>query len=271
MLAIVALSTWIFGIVTDYWKNQSKVKPANAPVYIVFSGDTQQLKPISQLLVSMLADSRQERKLDMRFSTNEGLGVTLESRKEWDFVVIELEGNSLLSEPVELLESMKKMSAQCKDKGARVVLLVLPIESTCRLSEDSSVKLKQEVVTAISRRLAQRLGILIAPAAEGLLHAQESAKSSDLRKDEIFNSELFNWTAATSLFCVLAGHTPSELHEMSQLNDVKVQTLNDTKHFINSLVIKQNQGYDLGLEKSRMLPTGVINDLKMKKPVRPGL
>lgn len=272
LLAFVALSTWVFGLVVDYWKHQSKVKPANVPVYIIFSGENLHLKPISQMLVSMLKNSGQERKLDMQFSLNDAeLTELLEKRKDWDFVVLEVQGKSLLAQPVELLESMKKITSQCKKKGARVVLLVLPIEHTCELSQNSAVKLKQEIITAMSRRLAQRLGILIAPAAEGLLVAQESAKNKESLLDGNFNSELFEWTAATSLFCVLTGQCPTELSEIPNLNNSKVEILDATKHYINSQVIKQNQGYDLGLEKSRMLPTGVINDLKIKKPARPNL
>lgn len=272
LLAFVALSTWFFGVVVDYWRNQSRVKPANLPVYVIFSGENQHLKPISQIVVSMLKNSRHERKLDIQYSMDDAeLTELLEKRKDWDFVVLEVQGNLLLNQPVDLLERMKKMSSQCKKKGARVVLLVLPIEQSFELSQNSSLKLKQEVVTAMSRRLAQRLGILIAPAAEGLLLAQEMAKSKESFRDNNFNSELFEWTAATSLYCVLAGQSPTELNEIPNLNNEKVEILDATKHYINSQVIKQNQGYDLGLEKSRMLPTGVINDLKLKKPARPTL
>ncbi len=265
VLAVVALSTWVFGVLTDYFTNQNKVKVANAPVHLILSGQNKELQNISKMIASMAVDSRQERKLEISLSGgDDDLKTTLSSRKEWDFVILEISGLDFHQKPIEWLERLKRVAAQCKAKGARVVLLVLPIDETVKLNEDQLLKTRQEVINAMSRKLAQRLGILIAPASEGFVFAQEKAKENKLEPSLTFVNDLYDWTAAVSLYCVLSGHSPSELHEMKDLDSSKVTILDLTKHYINAQTIKQNQGYELGLEKSRLMPTNVISPAKSK-------
>lgn len=265
VLVVVALSSWVFGVLTDYFTNQSKVKVANAPVHLIFSGQNKELPNISKMISSMSVDSRQERKLEISLSGgDDDLKTTLASRKEWDFVILEISGLDFHQKPIEWLERLKRVSAQCKAKGARVVLLVLPIDETEKLNEELSLKTKQEVICAMSRKLAQRLGILVAPASEGFIFAQEKAKENKLENSSSFVSDLYDWTAAVSLYCVLSGHSPSELHEMKNLDASRVTILDLTKHHINAQTIMQNQGYELGLEKSRLMPTNVISPTKSK-------
>jgi len=265
VLGVVALSSWAFGALTDFLNNQNKVKVANAPVHLILTGANKELPNISKMISSMAVDSRQERKLEISLAPNDDeLTSVLASRKEWDFVILEISGRDLQNEPIARLEQLKRISSKCKARGARVVLLVLPIDESDKVVQDQSIKLKQEVISAISRKLAQRLGILIAPVSEGFVFAQEKAKENKLDENPSFINDLYDWTAAVSLYCVLSGHSPSELHEMKNLDTTKVILLDQTKHYINAQTIKQNQGYELGLEKSRLMPTNVIKSSKGK-------
>lgn len=264
VLALVALSSWMFGTLTDFLNNQNKVKVANAPVHLILTGGNEELPNISKMISSMAVDSRQERKLEINLAKNdEELKNTLASRKEWDFVIMEISGIDLQNQPIAWLESLKRSSSMCKARGARVVLLVMPLDVTEKLIQDQSLKTKQDVINAVARKLAQRLGVLIAPASEGFIFAQEKAKESRLESSSFLN-DLYDWTAAVSLYCVLSGHSPSELHEMKNLDSAKVILLDQTKHYINAQTIKQNQGYELGLEKSRLMPTNVIKSTKSR-------
>lgn len=265
VLAVVAISSWAFGALTDFFINQNKGKMANAPVHLILSGSNKELANISKMISSMAVDSKQERKLEVSLAGNDDeLKGVLASRKDWDFVILEISGRELQQKPVVWLESLKRLSAQCKARGARVALLVLPIEESEKLIQDQSLKTKQEVINAISRKLAQRLGILIVPACEGFIFAQQKAIENKLQVSPGFVNDLYDWTAAVGLYCVLAGHSPSELHEMKSLDYAKVTVLDQTKHYINAQATKQNQGYELGLEKSRLMPTNVIKSSKDK-------
>lgn len=265
VLAVVAISSWAFGALTDFFNNQNKAKIANTPVHLILSGSNKELGNISKMISSMAVDSKQERKFEISLAGNEDeLKNLLVSRKEWDFVVLEISGRELQQKPIVWLESLKRASAQCKARGARVVLLVLPIDQSEKLVEDQSLKTKQEVISAISRKLAQRLGILVVPASEGFIYAQEKASENKLQPGPGFVNDLYDWTAAVGLYCVLSGHSPAELHEMQNLDSAKVIVLDQAKHFINALTAKQNQGYELGLEKSRLMPTNVIKSPKAK-------
>jgi len=265
VLAVVALSSWAFGAITDFFNNQNKTKAVNAPVHLILSGQSEELLNISKMVTSMAVDSRQERKLEISLSKGDDeLKSVLSLRKEWDFVILEISGLEFHQKPIQYLESLKRVSAQCKARGARVILLVLPIDETIKLSEDQSLKTRQEVVNAMSRKLAQRLGVMIAPASEGFLFAQQNARDSKLERNPVFVNDLFDWTAAVGLYCVLSGHSPSELHEMKDLDASKVKLLDQTKHYINTQASKQNEGYELGLEKSRLMPTNVISPKKNK-------
>lgn len=265
VLAVVAISSWAFGALTDFFNKQNKVKVANAPVHLILSGSNQELSNISKMVASMAVDSKQERKLEISLAGNDDeLKGVLASRKEWDFVILEISGRELQSKPIVWLESLKRLSAQCKARGARVVLLVLPIDESEKLIQDQSLQTKQEVINAISRKLAQRLGILIAPACEGFIFAQQKAIENGLQTRPGFVNDLYDWTAAVGLYCVLAGHSPLELHEMKNLDSAKVMVLDQTKHYINAQTTRQNQGYELGLEKSHLVPTNVIKSSKEK-------
>ncbi len=123
------------------------------------------------------------------------------AEKDWDFVVLQERWTQPLQDPAVMLESASALSKLAREKRSEVVLLIP--------WADSGDKARQEVLSTVCRKLAERLSLQVAPAGDLFFQIADKHKELALYEaDKHHVTPLGSWIAAATVYAVVTGQKP---------------------------------------------------------------
>lgn len=185
----------------------------------------------------------------------------------WDFVVLQDRWLQPLQDPSGMLESTRAIAKTARKKGSHVVLFVPWADAF----DDKN----QEVLSFVSRKLAERLSIDVAPAGDVFFAVVKKHKEvNPYVEDKHHVSPIGAWLAAATMYSTITGQKPKLIanqftYQSGQGEQPQVSVSSDTAADIETIVwqtvIEQNRGRQIG-PSSRKPQKGL--ELKKSSSVR---
>lgn len=188
----------------------------------------------------------------------------------FDYVVLQPERDALLAEPYDHLQAVREFGREAKKSGARIVLLMPWADR----GEDE----RQAVVSAVCRRLSQRLAIEVAPSGDVLFEA--SRRYPELKifeEDNHHASQIGAWLVASSVYSVVTGRRSAADRNLVAYDygdaripfvDIAASQENDLTDMVFRQVERDNRAFHLGMQERQVNPTSVLKtapDRRKKK------
>lgn len=125
----------------------------------------------------------------------------LDGSQDWDFVVLQDRCLEPIEDPALMHDSIKELAKLARKKGARVTLFMT--------WADQGDEQRQSVLSAVSRKLADRLSIEVAPCGDLFFDVANKHKTLNPYDADHHNaSALGAWIAASSVYSVVSGQKP---------------------------------------------------------------
>ncbi|MGD9683650.1 MAG: hypothetical protein AB7W16_20995 [Candidatus Obscuribacterales bacterium] len=180
--------------------------------------------------------------------------------ERFDFVVLQPERDALLAEPFDHLQAVREFGREAKKSGARVVLLMPWADR----GEDE----RQEVVSAVCRRLSQRLAVEVAPSGDILFEAaRRYPELKVFEEDNHHAGQIGAWLVASSVYSAVTGRRPAADRDLVAYDygDVRIPFVdmapsreNELADMVFRQVEKDNRAFHLGMQERQVNPTSVL-------------
>lgn len=122
--------------------------------------------------------------------------------ERWDFLVLQDADEFPNRDAKEMLTSTREFVKLARKNPSTKVILMMPWT-------DQQAGKKQEVISAVTRTLADRLSLYIAPVGDIFVEAEKRFPTLHAHADDKHNaSEIGAWLAAYSLYSIIAGTKP---------------------------------------------------------------
>lgn len=240
-------------------KNVKEIPEEEKPITVLIVGnDTLHTNDVPNMLREVARMSKSWRPLDVTCFAREdwSLGdhirekeaIGLIKGEHWDFVVLQDRWLQPLQDPAGMLESVQTLAKTARQKGTKVVLFVP--------WADAGQERQQEVLSAVSRKLAERLSIEVAPA--GDVFFAVTRKYKDLNPyvgDKHHVSPFGAWLAGAALYAVITNQKAKLIADKFtyQGNDgeephvpVTGDRAKDIETIVWQIVNEENKGRRLG-------------------------
>jgi len=213
MLVAIIGGVWYF----MFPNAQVDVPDEEKPIKVLIIGnDTLHINDVPNMLREVANMSKSWRPLEVTCLAKEDYSLAqhlqekdaeaLIKEQRWDFVVLQDRWLQPLQDPSGMLDSVRTLSKAARDRGSRVVLFVP--------WADSGENERQEVLSAVSRKLAERLSIDVAPAGDVLFAVSNKHKEiQPYVADKHHVSSIGAWLAAAALYSVLTNQKPKLIAE----------------------------------------------------------
>ncbi|MCA9801614.1 MAG: hypothetical protein KC777_06485 [Cyanobacteria bacterium HKST-UBA02] len=185
----------------------------------------------------------------------------------FDFVVLQPERDALLAEPFDNLQAVREFGLEAKKSGAKVVLLMPWADR----GEDA----RQEVVSALCRRLSQRLAVEVAPSGDVLFEAaRRYPELKVFEEDNHHASQIGAWLVASSVYSAVTGRRSAADRNLVAYDygDVRIPFVdmapsreNELAEMVFRQVEKDNRAFHLGMQERQVNPTSVLKSAPGKK------
>ena len=209
-LVIVAI---IGGVYYFTLSNKSEeVAEEEKPINVLIIGnDTLHINDVPNMLREVAKMSKSWRPLEVTCLAKEDFSLAkhvaekdaeaLIKQQPWDFIVLQDRWLQPLEDPAGMLDSVRTLSKSARDQGSRVVLFVPWADA----GEDA----RQEVLSTVSRKLAERLSIDVAPAGDVLFAVSNKHKEiNPYVADKHHVTSIGSWLAAAALYSVITNQKP---------------------------------------------------------------
>ncbi len=207
LLSIIAAVYFLFVVKPD-GDIDDNLKPLSV---LIVGNDVLHFNDIPNMLREVATMSKSWRPLDVAciaqddfcLAQHAGDKETLRmiAEKDWDFIVLQERWTQPLQDPAAMLESATVLAKAAREKRSEVVLLIP--------WADSGEKARQEVLSTVSRKLAERLSLQVAPAGDIFFQISEKHKDLSLYEaDKHHVTPLGSWIAAATVFAVVTGQKP---------------------------------------------------------------
>lgn len=188
-------------------------KPINV---LIVGNDTLHINDVPNMLREVAKMSKSWRPLEVTCLAKEDYSLArhvtekdaeaLIKQQPWDFVVLQDRWLQPLEDPAGMLDSVRTLSKCARDQGSRVVLFVPWADA----GEDK----RQEVLSTVSRKLAERLSIDVAPAGDVIFAVSNKHKEiHPYVSDKHHVTSIGAWLAAAALYSVLTNQKPKLIAE----------------------------------------------------------
>jgi len=212
MVAIIA-GVWYFMFPNAQVDVPDEEKPINV---LIIGNDTLHINDVPNMLREVANMSKSWRPLQVTCLAKEDYSLAqhlqekdvevLIREQRWDFVVLQDRWLQPLQDPAGMLDSVRTLSKTARDRGSRVVLFVPWADA----GEDR----RQEVLSTVSRKIAERLSIDVAPAGDVMFAVANKHKEiQPYVADKHHVSSIGAWLAAASLYSVLTNQKPKLVAE----------------------------------------------------------
>lgn len=168
--------------------------------------------------------------------------------RDWDFLVLQDRWLQPLQDPSGMLESIRTLANIARERGTRVILFVP--------WADAGLEKQQQVLSAVSRKLAERLSIAVAPAGDVFFAVVKKHEQLDpYVGDKHHVSPIGSWLAAATLYSVITGQKPklkadSFVYHSGNGDEPQVpvsgDVATDVETIVWEVVNQENQGRKLG-------------------------
>ena len=215
LVAGVVLMLALTGYLAWQYDHGKKEKDDTGPVNILVLGnDLLVTNDVSDSLRQIFKASQSDREVliesialpDPKYGIvnhlqSQSLASLLSKNNDWHFVVLQDSPEALLDTPYILLSSIRQLQDKIKGKKTRYVF-VEPF-----VSNDDLVK--QEVVSAVSRKLCKNLSLQIAPVGEIFYDVKNQYPNTRIFADDNrLPSSNGSWLMAVTLYSTLTGKAP---------------------------------------------------------------
>ncbi len=210
---VVLIVIGILGTVYFYSSKEKESLPEElTPIKVLIIGnDTLHFNDVPSMVREVALMSKSWRPLEVSCIAREdfSLGQHVEENaaqkvideNDWDFVVLQDRWLQPLQDPAGMLESTRAIAKVARKKGSRVVLFIP--------WADAGQDKQQEVLSSVSRRVAERLSLDVAPAGDVFFAVAKKHKEiNPYAADKHHVSSIGAWLAAATLYSVVTGQKP---------------------------------------------------------------
>jgi hypothetical protein len=188
-------------------KKAEEVPDEEKPITVLIVGnDTLHTNDVPNMLREVAKMSKSWRPLEVTCIAKEDYSLSqhvLEKEAEslikqepWDFVVLQDRWLQPLQDPAGMLESVGTLTKSAREKGSRVILFVP--------WADAGEEKRQAVLSAVSRKLAERLSLDVAPAGDVFFKVVKKHKDiNPYVGDNHHVNSIGAWLAAATLYSVI--------------------------------------------------------------------
>lgn len=240
-------------------KSKSLLPPELVPVKVLIIGnDTLHLNDVPNMVREVARMSKFKRPLEVSCIAREDYSLgehvkenaaqKLIDENGWDYVVLQDRWLQPLQDPAGMLESTRVMAKSARKKGSHVVLFIP--------WADAGDDKRQEVLSSVARRLAERLSIDVAPAGDVFFAVVKKHKEiNPYVQDKHHVSAIGAWLAAATLFSTVTGEKPKLVadqftYQSGNGEEPQVPVVGDAARDIEAIVwntvTEQNRGRHLG-------------------------
>lgn len=216
-LLYVVVSALLVAIICGVWYFMFRGSPGDVPdeekpiSVLIIGNDTLHVNDVPNMLREVAKMSKSWRPLEVTCLAKEDHSLAqhvlekdaeaLIREQRWDFVVLQDRWLQPLQDPAGMLDSVRALSREARHRGSRVVLFVPWADA----GEDK----RQEVLSAVSRKLAERLSIDVAPAGDVIFAVSNKHKNiQPYVADKHHVSSIGSWLAAAALYSVITNQKP---------------------------------------------------------------
>lgn len=269
-LTVVGILGAIFFIAV---KNKSMIPAELLPIKVLIVGnDTLHLNDVPNMVREVARMSKSKRQLEVSCIAREDYSLgehvkeneaqKLIDENDWDYVVLQDRWLQPLQDPASMLESTRTIAKSARKRGSHVILFVPWADA----GEDE----RQEVLSSVSRRLAERLSIDVAPAGDVFFAVVKKHKDiNPYVQDKHHVSAIGAWLAAATLFAVVTGEKPKLVADQFTYQSgageepqvpIVGESAGDIESIVWNTVSEQNRGRHLGSSVKQKPAVGL--DLK---------
>ncbi|MDZ4837714.1 MAG: hypothetical protein SGJ27_28340 [Candidatus Melainabacteria bacterium] len=215
-LVYVLVAMLVVGIISAVYffgiKDKEIIPDELVPIKVLIVGnDTLHLNDVPNMVREVATMSKSWRPLEVSCVAREDYSLSqhvdeaaaqkLIADNDFDFVVLQDRWLQPLQDPGGMLESTRALAQAARKKGSRVVLFIP--------WADAGENKRQEVLSSVSRKLAERLSIDVAPAGDVFFAVVKKHKEiNPYVSDKHHVSSIGAWLAAATLYSVVTGQKP---------------------------------------------------------------
>jgi len=267
---LIAVGAFVYTMWPTWFKQIAEIPDEQKPITVLIVGnDTLHTNDVPNMLREVSRMSKSWRPVEVTAIALEdyslGQHITEKKAEElikqepWTFVVLQDRWLQPLQDPAGMLDSARALTDTARKQGSKVVLFIP--------WADAGDEKRQEVLSAVSRKLAERLSIDVAPAGDVFFAVAKKHKDLNLYVgDNHHVSAIGSWLAAATLYSVITNQKPKLFADKftyngDSENEPHVPIVGDQAIDIETMVWQtvndENKGRKLGPPVVNAVPQGM--------------